>query len=475
MPDKTDNSPNSRPPRAPVSLPDPLPVRGILALPASLTWRAGLLMILAALLLAGSLLSLPGWYRSLQHLLKSNAYSDVHRQWACCLYLRNGMDPFRAANEALQRTYGPVQGPDRIRLKDTRIWSVNMTQYDANTPGLLPGTPPPEAGYPPSSLAICLALFGYLPSESLNAYWMGINLLCFPALIWFLAWPRAPAPLRRSIFSVLFLLAILLIWPTPRLVFAHGQFTFFSLLFALLALHCRSSRPWLASLLFSLALIKPALVLLFLIIPFLERNWRLFAGIAIFHGLATLLVAAMAHASPWMLLLDWMNICRYLLQGGYTFQEIYNGLGWENTWIQTLLTLAFFAYCLATCAADPRKRPWALFSFLCLANLMWTYHERHDFTLLAFPLAFGLLEWMAAPPSRSIHARWILWTALFFLAGIGLSTTAYANLQDASRAMRWAGRIGIYCAFVWLNFDLWLFWLSEVRAVRPSAIQSRTS
>ena len=475
MPIQTNNPQTPSPLPEPMAFSDPIPVRGILALPATLTRSTWLLNILACLLLAGSLLNLPFWRDSMQQLLKSDTYSDVHRQWACCLYLRNGIDPFRAANDALLRTYGPVQGENRIRLKNTRIWSVSMTQYDANTPGLLPGTPPPEAGYPPSSLAICLALFGYLPSESLNAYWMAINLVCFPALVWFLAWPRSSPSPRRAIASALFFLSILLIWPTSRLVFAHGQFTFFSLLFALLALHCRFSRPWLASVLFSFALIKPALVLLFLIIPFLERNWRLFIGIAIFHGLATLLVAGMAHASPWTLTLDWMNICRYLLQGGYTFQEIYNGLGWENTWLQTLLTLAFFAYCLVACAVAQRGRPWVVFSFLCFANLLWTYHERHDFTLLALPLTLGILAWMTAPPSRSSHVRWSLWIALFILAGIGLSTTAYANLHEVSHIMRWAGRIGIYGGFAWINIDLWLAYLQKKMVVRQFSSRAATS
>ena len=450
----TDTPHISKPTSTPKDFSDPIPVRGILALPTTLAWPTWLIVILSGLLLAGSLLSLPLWFDSMQQLLRSNTYSDVHRQWACCLYLRNGTDPFRAANEALLRTYGPVQGADRIRLKHTRIWSVSMTQYDANTSGLIPGTPPPEAGYPPSSLAICLALFGYLPSESLNAYWLAVNIVCLAALIWFLAWPRIPVSPNRSVFSILLLLSILLIWPTTRLVFAHGQFTFFSLLFALLALHIRSTRPWLASLLFSLALIKPALILLFLIVPFVERNWRFFVGIALFHGLATLLVAGMAHASPWTLILDWMNICRYLLQGGYTFQEIYNAFGWENTWIQTILTLTFFSYCLASYVAIRHGRPWVILGFLCFANLMWTYHERHDFTLLAIPLAFCLIEWMSTSSSSSSHARWFLWTTLFTLMGIGLSTTAYANIHEGSHAMRWAGRIGIYLGFLWMNIEL---------------------
>ena len=440
---------------------DGFPVRGVLSLPAGLSCPSWALRILALLLLAGSLLSLPAWGRAFRLLLDSGTYSDVSRQWYCCLYVRNGVDPFRAANDALVRTYGPVQGPDRIRLKKVRIFSVNMTQYDEHTPGLLPGTPPPEAGYAPSSLAICLALFGFLPEHMLNAYWLGINLLCLLELIWFFGSPENPASPRRVLLSLLFCASILLIWPTTRLVFAHGQFTFFSLLCALLGLQHRIRRPWLASVFFSLSLIKPALVLLFLIIPFLERNWRLLTGVALFHGLTTLLIAAMVHATPWALLSDWMNICRYLLQGGYTFQEIFNALEWENTWIATAITLAFFAYCTGVCWLRRSRQSWILVTFLCFANLLWTYHERHDFTLLAIPCAFGILQWLSAPPTPRSHLRWGSWLGLFVLMGIGLSTAAYADQLPFSHLMRWAGRIGIWTAFLWVNVEIWKDWIQS--------------
>ena len=433
-----------------------MPVRGILSIPPLLQLPAWLVRILALLLLVGSLWSLPSWRQSILKLLRSDTYSDVSRQWYCCLYVRNGVNPFSAANRALERTYGPVQGPDRIRLKDVRIWSVNMTQYDDQTPGLLPGTPPPEAGYPPSSLAICLALFGYLPRHILLPFWAALNLVCFLGLIGFLAWPTEESSRKRILVSLLFTAAVFVIWPTTQLIFAHGQFTFFSLLFALLGLHHRTHRPWLASVFFSLSLIKPALVLLFLILPLLERNWRLLTGIALFHGLATLLIAGMLHAAPWTLLSDWMNICRYLLQGGYTFQEIYNALGWENTWIATALTLVIFVYCTAICWLARNRRSGLLLSFLCFANLIWTYHERHDFTLLALPFALGILQWMMAPPALRNHLRWGLWSFLFVLMGVGLSTVAYADLLPASHLMRWLGRIGIWIGLIWVNAEIWL-------------------
>jgi hypothetical protein len=438
-----------------------MPVRGILSIPPLLQLPAWLVRILALLLLVGSLWSLPSWRQSIRKLLHSDTYSDVSRQWYCCLYVRNGVNPFSAANRALERTYGPVQGPDRIRLKDVRIWSVNTTQYDDQTPGLLPGTPPPEAGYPPSSLAICLALFGYLPPHVLLPYWALLNLICFLGLIWFLACPTDKTSRKRTLFSLLLCTAIFLVWPTTRLIFAYGQFTFFSLLFALLGLHYRTSRPWAASFFFSLSLIKPSLVLLFLIIPLLERNWRVLMGIALFHGLATLLIAGMVYTAPWVLIADWMNICRYLLQGSYTFQEIYNALGWENTWIATTLTLGIFGYCTIVCWRANNIRASLLLNLLCFANLMWTYHERHDFTLLAIPLAVGVLQWMAAPVTWRANVRWGTWIALFILMGIGLSDAAYTDLYDISHLMRWAGRIGIWTALFWLNVDFWRNWTDK--------------
>ncbi len=461
-------SPSKDSPATPASLPkDALPVRGILSIPTALTRSPLILIGLSVLLWIGALLSLPAWDKSIRGLLHSNTYSDVARQWYCCLYVRNGVDPFDAANSALERTYGAVQGPNRIRLKDVRIWSVNTTQYDDQTPGLLPGTPPPEAGYPPSSLAICLALFGYIPFPWLTPFWALLNLACFLGLIWFLSFPTARSSWQHSCYSLLMCAGCFLIWPTTRLIFAHGQFTFFSMLFALLGLHYRLTRPWLASILFSLALIKPALVLLFLIIPLLERNWRFLLGISIFHGLATLVIAGMIHVTPWKMLQDWMNICRYLLQGSYTFQEIYNALGWENTWIATTLTLVIFAYSTLVCWLSRAQRSTLLLTFLCFFNLMWTYHERHDFTLLVLPLMLGVVQGWTSPSAGLTYVRQGFWVLLFVLIGIGLSTPAYANLLPISHLLRWLGRIGIWSALIWINVEFWMNWVQSNALHKP--------
>jgi hypothetical protein len=432
-----------------------LQLRGATGLSLGPQWPAWLLGILCLLLVLGAARSLPAWQRGIQTLLESGTYSDADRQWVCAIYVRAGVNPFEAAEAALVRTYGPVQGPDRIRLKDTRIWSVNMTEYDDQTPGLLPGHPPPEAGYPPSSLAVLMLIFGYLPRTALLPFWAVLNVACFAGLIAFLAWPASKRNRLLWGMSVLVTICVFLLWPTTRLVFAHGQFTFFSLLFALLGLHYRQSNPWLASLLFSLSLIKPALVLLFLIVPFLERNWRVFAGIALFHGALTLLVSWMVQAAPWTLMLQWMNICRYLLQGSFTFQEIYNALGWENTWISTVLTLGWFAYCTATLWLARKRSSFLLIGFLCYANLMWTYHERHDFTLLAIPLLMALFHWMQAPMKLRSHLPWMGWLVLFVLMGVGLSDMAYKDMHALSRIMRWAGRIGLWSGLIWTNIELW--------------------
>ena len=444
-------------------------MRGLFALPPVLRRPRWVLGLLAVLLAAGALGSLPAWNASLRKLLKSVTYADVSRQWFCSLYVRHGVNPFGAANDALERTYGPVQGPDRIRLKDVHIYSANTTVYDDRTPGLLPGLPPPEAGYPPSSLLICMGLFGYLPLHAVVGYWLAVNVLCFLLLIAFWAWPTVAAAPKRTVGSLLFCAGVLAVWPTTRLVFAHGQFTAFSLLAALAGLHFRTARPWLAAALFSLALVKPALVLLFLMVPFLERNWRLFFGIAVLHGLATLAVAWMVRTPPWLLIDQWMNICRYFLQGSFTFQEIYNALGWENTPIQTALTLAFFLYSLWACWIARRARPWLLLGYLCFANLLWTYHERHDFTLLAIPLALGLLEWLAAPGNWKTHVRWAAWVALFAAIGIGLGDVAYTNSRPYSHLLRWLGRGGIAAVFFWLNVELWRTFFQNRRARRPDA------
>lgn len=425
----------------------------MLALPQGQLQAPSVSRIVFIVLLIGSLWSLPVWKEFIQKGLKTGTYSDLYRQWLCCQYVRAGENPFAVAEAALVNTYGPVQGPDRILLRDTIIWSVNMTEYDG-LPGLLPGHPPPEAGYPPSSLAILLVIFGYLPDTIIPYFWMAVNMAAFLLLIWFLACPPHAAPDKKSIRSFLFLGALFLIWPTTRMAFASAQFSIVALLCALLGIQYGDRHPWIASVLFSLSLIKPAFTMLFLLIPLLNRNWRIFVGIAAIHGFGTLLISWMVRTDPWTLMMQWMNICRYLLQGAYTFQEIYNALAWENTWISTVLTLGIFAYAAGFFWYIREDRTSLTFSFLCFANMVWTYHERHDFTILIIPLVAGILLWIRSTQTRKETFALGAWILLYSLIGLALTDTAYADTLPVSKGLRWAGRISMWAVLAWVNVGL---------------------
>lgn len=448
--------------------------RGLLALPSAIQWPRPFFLLVQGVLLVLTLCMLPTWKIGIQKFLHSGTYSDVYRQWACCDYVRHGYNPFESALAALQSTYGPVQGPDRVRLKDTRIWSVNMTQYDDSTPGIMPGTPPPEAGYAPSSLAICLALFGYLSPSALLPFWVVVNAVCLFGVILFLAWPAGRSSWKSILASLLFVSTVFVAWPTTYMVFENGQFTFFALLTALIGLHLREKHPWLASVFFSLALIKPALLLLFFIIPFVERNWRLFVGVAVIQVLLTLWISWLVQTAPWVLIAQWMEICRYLLQGSFTFQEIYNAMGWENTWIQTALTLVFFAYCLGMVIWTGKRHFAAAFCLLCYANLLWTYHERHDFLLLLFPMLLVILHTMQHPPSWKLALNGLAFVGLISFVGAGLSNVFYVNVQPVGHAMRWAARLGIMTTFVWTNLVLWRGALDD-RTHRQTDLTARSA
>jgi hypothetical protein len=155
---------------------------------------------------------------------------------------------------------------------------------------------------------------------------------------------------------------------------------------------------------------------------------------------------------PWVLLGQWMDLCRYVLQGAFTVQEILNALGWENTWRGAAVVLGIWGAVLAWCVRYRRARTEALFALLALANLAWTYHERHDFVLLAF-----LLVWFAAQAATSDHrGRGWLGLGLCAVLGAALADTVYIPAAPWAHAWRWAGRLAIPA--------LWALTALEVRA-----------
>lgn len=372
------------------------------------------------------------------HACNLGGWSDATRQWEVCQYVRAGINPYELAYRLLRDTYGPSSGPHRVRLKEHRIYSISSARWTPQTPGILPGHPPPEATYPPSTMSLLVPTIGILPKPALLPSVTLSNLLCLALLIVHLTtWFRHQIP-HSPMRSLGIVATLVLLWPPTQLSIQTGQATLFATLCALLAVQHIDRTPSASGLLFMGALIKPSMVLLFFIIPLIRGRWKPI-GIAFLAGLVlTVLPAFWLGEWPWVLISQWLSLCRYVLQGAFTIQEVMNALGWENTGVGWFLVLAIWGGLLAWCVWHRSARWEALFSLLSLGNLAWTYHERHDFVLLAVPLVLLCGCRRLVPPLMA-------WAGLFLLVMLALAYTNlfYVPTADWARAIRWAGRFSL--------------------------------
>lgn len=368
--------------------------------------------------------------------LRMGGWSDASRQWEVCQYVRARINPYELADRILRDTFGPATGPDRLLLREKRIYSISSAQWDESTPGLLPGHPPPEATYPPSTLAVLLPLIGFLPQTALLPIYTSVNLLFLSVLLLFLAqWTRASTGLSAS-GAWLLASAVCLCWPPLVFAVQNGQAGIPVLLCALAFARLFPRRPVLAGVLLMLALVKPSMALLFAFIPLVHWRWRplwtvFFLGVAL-----TLLPCLWLREWPWIVLAQWMDLCRYVLQGAFSLQEVFNALAIENTVWSTLAILLLWGGVLAWCVWCRRARWEWLFAFLALANLAWTYHERHDFVLLAFPCLLFAADIVAA------RHRILSWIGLILCILLGTALSDFFYVPDApwARLVRWSGR-----------------------------------
>ena len=149
-------------------------------------------------------------------------WSDASRQWVVCQYVRARINPYEIAQRLLRDTFGPSTGPDRVRLKEHRIYSISSAQWTPETPGMLPGQPPPEATYPLSTLSMLLPTIGFLPERWLLPVYTTANLVFLALLLsqlaqWFrmeTRWPRGAAWGTA--------VALGLLWPPLQYVVQNG-------------------------------------------------------------------------------------------------------------------------------------------------------------------------------------------------------------------------------------------------------------
>ena len=345
---------------------------------------------------------------------------------------------FTLAFRLLQDTFGPAVGPHRIKMRETRIYSVNTAHW-RGAPDILPGHPPPEATYPPSTLSLLLSTIGFLPKSVLLPVFAITNLIILSILVVALArWTQSSTDLPLF-YAFLLAAAVCLCWPPMAYAVQNGQACVLVLLCALASIRLLSRHPCLAGVLLMLALLKPSMSLLFAIIPLVRGQWRTLWTTFILGVLLTLAPCLWLGEWPWIVLAQWMGLCRYVLQGAFTLQEVFNALAIENTMWSTAVILMLWSGVLVCCIRFRRARWEWLFALLALANLAWTYHERHDFAILAFPVLLFAVDAIAGR-----HRR-LAMTGLFLyvLLGTALSDGFYIPAATWANAVRWLGRLSL--------------------------------
>lgn len=361
--------------------------------------------------------------------------ADINRSWTVCQYILRGVDPYEVSLNVLQSTYGTTHGPDRIRLRHTKMWDMSGYKGNAEETGVIPELGPPMAGYPPSSTLFLVMTIGMLPQHLLLPVMLALNLITLLLLA-----REIKRHLPAGHVTLAWIIGLLLIWPPTHEIFRTSQYGLLVFWLALVAVRRMDVNPWLAGFLFALSLLKPALCLLFFYIPFVRGQWKVIApGVAI-HGLASLALPLWLGVDPLKLIATWQEIPRYVLQGAYTMQEVLNRLELENTPAGSLIVYGFLLGVLAWVFVNRRKPTADLIDFLCFANLLWAYHERYDFILLVLPL-LRLLDTIATEVTEGRSpARLAVPLLLFVFTAMGLTDAAYLTDNALAHVVRWAAR-----------------------------------
>lgn len=363
--------------------------------------------------------------------LEAGRNADVDRQWIVAQYVRAGINPYEVCIHALRHTYGRLDRPDRIRLREVKIYDTHGTTWDPAAVQVLPAYGPPTATYPPSAVWLFGISLGALPHHRLHVLWAVVNAATLAILVLRHVRPGLPAG---------FLLLAALAWPPTQDVWVTNQFCFPALLALDLCWRTRPGQELAAGCWLALALVKPSFALLFVLPLLFTGRWRAVAVAGGLHGLAILALAAQVEASPLGMLRDWLGTAKYMLQGAFSIQEFINRAGLDNTLAGSLFTYGFLALIAAWSWWHRRAGAPHLEAFLCVASLTWTYHERYDYVLL-LPLA-----WQLARGLRMPAGPW-WWKMLFVVLGLAITDVVYASATDWAWAIRWSGRAALAALF----------------------------
>ncbi len=396
--------------------------------------------------------------------------SDVLRQWRVSRYVQNRINPYPVAIAALEAaaSAGTLENP--LGLGIHRIVPVTPERKGPAHVGVMPkygphpdtrkDVGPPEATYPPPAAVILAFTAGYLSPDSLLASWVVLNLTLLLLIAYELGQLQQPGH-AKAWYTACFI-AIALVWPPTPYFFSRGQFSFIVLWSVLVAGRVGKHRSWIAGILYSIALIKPSLALPFLVIPLVQRRWKVLAWTAGIQAALLLTASWLLRASPIALTREWLSVGRYFMQGMYTVQEFIDDLSLDGTIWGIILPLAVVAASAILIYRADQIRALALVSLLAV---IWTYHYRYDFVVLLCAIAF-----LSSPLLRP--AAWDVWqwSGLLALIILGIALTDFAIRGETAgwRMARWGGRLALF----WIVFSIVR---AKTSCITPAAELAATS
>jgi glycosyl transferase family 87 len=395
-------------------------------------------------LLALALLAIgPGFIQlamSIRAAVRSGDTADAYKQWIVCQYTYERRDPYEIALTVLRHYESRANQQSEVKT----LVDMHDIPGSQSAPGVIEEYGPPVATYPPSAVAVFCGTIGLLPEPAVNSCWAGLNIL-LAGLFFRQILPHFVVRnnVQMQFTAIAVCLAWALLWPPTRQAFWASQFSFFVLLCAFRGLFYVGRNDWLAGIWLSFALVKPSLVLLFLIVPVSRCRWLVLVIPVGIHAALLLVLSLLLGRSPMLLMQEWLQVSSYFLGGMYSLQDLRVVGGMHGHVLVQAAQITFLAAVTGWCFLNRGRSTRQQISFLCFANLLWIYHGAYDFVALLPPIFLGifrLFEVKRISPAVLITTAEL---AAFIVVGIGLWRPVYIGDDPLFRLARWGCRVSL--------------------------------
>lgn len=274
----------------------------------------------------------------------------------------------------------------RSALSSSSDLMLRVEEVDLFLRGLDPYQDP-DMAYPPSAPPIFTALIAPFPEAGLRAVWLALNLAMLAAFagavlrIWGEDWPRW---LRAAV-----VLAIIATKPV-RGGIAMGQFHLIPTALMLLSLlAARDRRPILGGLLLGVALAKPTMVLPFLFLLLIRRQWTVLAVAALVQVGCWLASSAWLGLSPLLLFREWLEVAKGQNAAGLIDLPSLINRNWPGLLgSATPLTLAVLLAGGGVLWALRDRSDRGLIAIATFVAAIFAYHRPYDMVLLIPTMAY---------------------------------------------------------------------------------------